>query len=376
MKYVRPAIKFIATQVLGFFIILNVVVWTICLGFSVYNLVTAGHVVAALKQSSHKARLPNYVEIKWASTHFAEFDSLGTNYFSYIGWRRTPFKGETITLVGPLSQRATVGTPDSSKPSVYFFGGSTMWGTGVNDANTIPSLVTQLGGFRSENFGESAWVAHQSLLLLVQLLQDGHRPNVVVFYDGVNEVLHQCRWETRSGGHAREAGIRSALAGTKAENIYGLQYMAQPLIALAGVISGRIALWTRNEAKHLDRLYSCHTDPAKARAVADRLIQDWEMARKLIEVHGGRFIGILQPVAHFSATRKDHIRLPDIQRKQYEAVYPLIRAKMAERRGLHDFTGVLDSDEYIYIDFCHLSPNGNRYVAQRLVEVLGGKSGG
>jgi hypothetical protein len=94
------------------------------------------------------------------------------------------------------------------------------------------------------------------------------------------------------------------------------------------------------------------------------------MARKLIEAHGGRFIGILQPVAHFSETRKDHIHLADIQRKQYEAVYPLIRTAMAGRPGLHDFTGILDRDEYIYIDFCHVSPNGNRLVAQKIVELL------
>jgi hypothetical protein len=375
MGTIRLALKLAASQAFGLFIVFNIVVWTICLGYSVYNLVTAGHALADLKKSAHKARLPNYAKIKWARTHFAEFDSLGAEYVSYIGWRRAPFKGETINIVGPLAQRATVGTPDPNKPSVYFFGGSTMWGTGTDDANTIPSLVTQLGGFRAENFGESAWVAHQSLVLLMQLLQDGHRPNVVVFYDGVNEVLHRCRWESRPRAHARESGVRAALAATKGENVYGLQYMAQPLIALAGVVAGRISLWTRNEAKHLDRLYNCRTDPSKAQKIADSLIQDWEMARKLVEAHGGRFIGVLQPVAHFSDTRKDHIRLPDIQRKQYEAVYPLVKEKMAGRPGFLDFTGVLDRPEYIYIDFCHLSPNGNRYVAQRLVEVLESRSG-
>jgi hypothetical protein len=219
MDYLRSAFKLAASQAFGVFIVLNVVIWTICLGYSLYNVATAGHALAALKKSAHKGRLPNYAAITWAGTHFAEFDALGANYVSYIGWRRTPFKGETINLVGPLAQRATVGPPDTAKPSVYLFGGSTMWGTGADDANTIPSLVTQLGGFRSENFGESAWVAHQSLLLLVQLLQDGHRPNVVVFYDGANEVLHNCRWETRPGAHAREDGIRAALAGTKGEDV-------------------------------------------------------------------------------------------------------------------------------------------------------------
>jgi hypothetical protein len=374
MDKVRSIARLVAAQAFGVFIVLNVVIWTICVGYSLYNLVTAGHAVAALKRNAHKGRLPNYANVGWARTHFAEFDALDAHYVSYIGWRRPPFKGETINIGGPHAQRASVGTPDKAKPPVYFFGGSTMWGTGADDANTIPSLVTQIGGFRAENYGESAWVAHQSLVLLMQLLQEGHRPGVVVFYDGANEVLHNCRGETRLGAHGREARIRDALAATRDENVYGLKYLLQPLAAVAGVVSGRIALWTRNEARHLRRLFDCSADPDKARAVADRLLQDWEMARKLTEAHGGKFIGILQPIAHFSATRKDHIRLAAIQRQQYEAVYPLIRARMAGRPGLYDLTTVLDRDEYIYIDFCHVSPNGNRLIAQKIVDLL--ESGG
>jgi hypothetical protein len=94
------------------------------------------------------------------------------------------------------------------------------------------------------------------------------------------------------------------------------------------------------------------------------------MARKLVEAHGGRFIGILQPVAYYSDTKLNHIRLTDNQKRQYQAVYPAIRQKMAGRQNLYDFTGVLDHPEYLYIDFCHLSPDGNRHVARKLVEVL------
>jgi hypothetical protein len=372
MNQIRSIVKLVAGQALAVFVVFNIVVWTICLGFTVYNVVvaTAGDSLRFLKTSDRKSRLPNYSAIPWARTHFAEFASLKGDYLSYIGWRRPLFKGETINIVGQFHQRATVGTTDATKPSIYFFGGSTMWGTGADDANTIPSLVSQIGGFRAENFGESAWVAHQSLTLLIQLLQDGRRPDVVVFYDGVNEVSHKCRSETGPRAHAREASIRAALASTRAENVYGLQYMAEPLVGVARVVSERIAVWTGSRGARTGGQFACHTDADRARRVADALIQDWEMARKLTEAHGGRFIGILQPVAHFSATRKDHIRLADIQRKQFEAVYPLIRARMAGRPGLHDLTGVLDRDEHIYIDFCHVSPNGNRYVAQRIVELL------
>ena len=62
--------------------------------------------------------------------------------------------------------------------------------------------------------------------------------------------------------------------------------------------------------------------------------------------------------------------MDDIQRKQYEVVYPLIKSKMTDQPGLYDFTDVLDKPEYIYIDFSHVSPNGNRYVAERILKTL------
>jgi hypothetical protein len=368
MDYVRSAIKVVAAQAFGLFIVFNVVVWTICLGFTVANLVGRGIQPPVLGRPAKMAALPNYAGVAWARTHFEEFAALSSRYISYIEWRREPFQGKTINLSGPYALRATVGAGDPSKPSVYFFGGSTMWGTGADDANTIPSLVTELGGYRAVNWGESAYTAHQSLVLLMQLLQEGHRPNVVVFYDGVNEVSHKCRAELTPTSHAREGQIRSALAASKSENVYGLSYIARPLIALAGVVSSRIALLTRGEGQ-----FVCHTDGARAQQIADNLIEDWDVARRLVESYGGKFIGVLQPVSYFSDTRLEHLKLSEVERKQFKTVYPLIRQRMQGRPGLFDLTGTLDRREYIYIDFCHLSPNGNRYVALKIVETLSGR---
>jgi hypothetical protein len=244
MNSLRAAAKLVAAQAFGVFIVLNVVVWTICLGFSIAGLVGRGVQPPALGRPARMAALPNYAGVDWARTHFEEFAALSTRYVSYIEWRRKPFKGKTVNLTGPYGQRVTVGGGEAGKPSVYFFGGSTMWGTGADDANTIPSLVTQLGGYRAQNWGESAYTAHQSLVLLIQLLQEGHRPDVVVFYDGVNDVAHKCRTELTPTSHSRERQIETALAATKAENAYGLSHMLKPLVAFAGVISSRIALVT------------------------------------------------------------------------------------------------------------------------------------
>ena len=52
----------------------------------------------------------------------------------------------------PQSEFAT-----AKSPLVVFLGGSTMWGTGVDDANTIPALFAKIaeGRYRAMNLGEA-----------------------------------------------------------------------------------------------------------------------------------------------------------------------------------------------------------------------------
>jgi hypothetical protein len=79
---------------------------------------------------------------------------------------------------------------------VFFFGGSTMWGTAQRDDHTIAAeasrrLQTLAGpGARIEvtNFGESGYVMTQEMIELMLALRAGNRPDVVVFYDGINDV--------------------------------------------------------------------------------------------------------------------------------------------------------------------------------------------
>jgi hypothetical protein len=104
------------------------------------------------------------------------------------------------------------------------------------------------------------------------------------------------------------------------------------------------------------------------------MIKDWELARRLVEWHGGKFIGLLQPVVHFSRTPVDHIEaraLIERLRPGYETVYPMLR-ETVERLGgdFHDLVSVLDGGDAVYTDFCHLTPNGNARVAERIAEIV------
>lgn len=306
-----------------------------------------------------RAAVPNYAGAEWVETHFRELNDLRTTYFSFVEWRRALFEGETINIVGPFHERLTPPAEAAKGGAVFFFGGSTVWGTGARDHETIPSFYGQVAGRPARNFGESGYIAHQSLEMLHWVLQEGERPAAVVFYNGVNEVEQRCRSGAGSFAHGQEGRMRALL-----EQQEGLILRAWTPLKL------RLAPKDGGDGDPFD----CDDDPAKALAVADALIDDWRLAKQAAEAEGIVFVAVLQPVVFFSDTiadkRADFGRGSDDQRRlQFEAVYPLIRERLAEVGGI-DLTGALDEQTLFYIDFCHLSPNGNERVARALTAAI------
>ena len=342
--------------------------WLGCLGFAA-NLLAASilHVEALLDKPSLDARahLPNYREVDWAQTHFREFAELVTVHRSYVGWRRLPYRGETITI-DQNGIRATYADPAANPTkTVAFFGGSTMWGSGAPDEHTIPSAFAKLyPDYSAINFAETAHTAHQNLNALVQVLAEGLRPDVVVFYNGSSEI-NKCRVGLDAFSTTDEPEIRDFLERQRV----GFQ--------------GNEAFWsifhpTRIFAERLARSFEarflgggerrdCNADPAKTETIARALLWDWLAAKRLVEGYGGRFVAALQPVAYFSRTRTDHIKIDRDLQAQYQAVYDGYDRLLPEFPALADnfldLRGAFDRDEYLYIDADHAGPNGNAIIA-------------
>jgi hypothetical protein len=255
--------------------------------------------------------------------------------------------------------------------TAYFFGGSTMWGQGSNDAGTIPSQFAALTGFRAENFGERGWIAQQSLVMLMQVLQEGHRPDLVVFYDGINEVYFKCVEGFRPGSDAMEKRVGVVLQ----QNAVPASFTAflAPALGARDRLAARL---TRAISEEPDFHRDCEADTKKAEWVADGLLRNWRMAKKLVESHGGKFAAFLQPVLMFSRTPYDHLGGRSFRRDfkslrpQYETVYPLLRQKVASSGEFHDLVPVLDGGAAVHVDILHISPRGNRRVAEKMGETV------
>lgn len=310
--------------------------------------------------------LPNYTDYPWARKHFVEFNSLSTTYYDFIGWRRNKFEGETINIDNFGYRRHSLSN-NSSASKIWLFGGSTIWGTGAKDSLTIPAYLERISNLPTFNYGESGYTAHQSLNLLMKAYLEGGKPDYIFFYDGVNDVSHKCRSELNFFSSEREAQIREKVLTGKDKPIYLWQVISPAIKILASFIHTNKLLKTK-------AFFDCDTNTEKASMIAEALIMDWTLAKNLAESRGAKFVPILQPVAYIgnpNLKQLDRVVKNKELEAQYISVYKEIKKQLKTKNITYlDYTKLFDGDTYIYIDFCHVSPNGNEIIAKNLSSYL------
>ena len=73
--------------------------------------------------------------------------------------------------------------------AVWMFGGSTTYGSGVSDCETVASALNDLDPANTYlNFGVESRVQNSEIEHLLLLLRKGYRPKAVLFLDGLNDI--------------------------------------------------------------------------------------------------------------------------------------------------------------------------------------------
>lgn len=144
-------------------------------------------------------------------------------YEPYTMWKRRPYRGN-YTTIDVLGQRKThFNSSNSNALQVWVFGGSTVWGVGAPDEETIPShlakLLNEEFGIDANvrNLGERGFVSTQEVIYLMRELQAGKRPDVVVFYDGVNDAAAVSLWPEFPGSHISYDTVRNRFEAINAD---------------------------------------------------------------------------------------------------------------------------------------------------------------
>jgi len=320
--------------------------------------------------------LPNYRDIEWAAQYSKDQTQVQTTYVDFTIWEFDALTTATINI-DEQGHRHTVIPKGAADDEVWMFGGSTTYGTGVDDAHTIPSLLASRLSVRAVNNGTDSYIARQNVNRLLREYEvrnsSGHGKRTIIFFDGINDIYTKCRVENPTLGSAYQNTIQSAMEdANRLENASPMQ-----LLWPAKTLFNKISLRLRSDsAQNPEDLYVCDNDADRADRVARALVGDWSAAQSIAEANGDSFVAFLQPFLLLSNTRADHLfsrnsPFSEELLEQFNTVYPLIRSRAtADGVQFHDLTHVLDHDEFIYIDLFHVSPNGNEYLAQAMAKVL------
>ncbi len=107
--------------------------------------------------------------------------------------------------------------PEAARLNVFVFGGSTAFGYGVADDETIASALQERLAARGAprpaacyNFARGGYFSTQERILFEQLVAEGQTPDVAVFVDGLNEFAFEQPWLAQSLHNVLAAPVRSA----------------------------------------------------------------------------------------------------------------------------------------------------------------------
>jgi lysophospholipase L1-like esterase len=322
----------------------------------------------------------------WPVVHYRELERLRERWQPYVYFRQKPFRGETITI-GRDGLRSTWQAsmqPESRDPrrsvKILTLGGSSLWGFGARDDQTIPSLLARTlheKGWRVElkNLAEIGYVSTQEVIALASQLQAGYRPDVVIFYDGVND--------TTSALLQGEPGVTTNEINRVHEfNI--LQSPARLATAFAVKLikdSGSYRFAQTVRRRLVGEATQAQIEPAAAKVpdVPEGILQTYEanvaLVKALARSFGFRPLFFWQPTVFTKAKlvaveREEALRFAWAEAYMTD-VYGLIKSspQLKSEAAFHDLSTVFDDTQGLaFIDYCHTTEAANAQIASAMSE--------
>ena len=362
----------------GFLILLNFLIITGWETRRFLNYIKKDVFKMKTEQVDPRALLPNYKNITWAKDYFNDFNKLkANNYKSYIGWRQTAFESKYINIDSAGNRI----TPQNNQVSdsvlkVLFLGGSTIWGTGAPDNGTIPAYFSNSeNNYYVKNYGESGYRAMQSYIYLLLKFNSGVKTDWVVTYDGVNEAF---------GFLDDNDGVSTVVENKLKMKLKQKKEMPKFITDLTyrhfflGPINNSI---TRFKNKKLvKKKKSVILTPQRTDIVAKAMLDSWLEMMILSGRNGAQFLAILQPNAAVGKSNIDYLKFDEYQgllMSTYDQLYKRVRKLLKEDKKYKelsnhvlDLTNSFDGEEKYYIDWCHVTPNGNQVIANQIMEKI------
>jgi lysophospholipase L1-like esterase len=304
-------------------------------------------------------------------------------YFPFRIWGVSEWHGKFMnndaTTYGAVRRTTNATNPACGKQpptAIWIFGGSTVYGTHIRDSDTMPSLLSRQLNADSlcvevTNFGVEGYVSNQELLLLIEQLKAGHRPDIVVLYDGYNDAYLGTVLPGDPNSHLGIKSIRARLEGSIAGRLDFLKQSATWQAATTLTKGLRRTRPTRNSG----------VEPA---AQVQAILNNYEENLRIITALAGGYnfkvYAFWQPALAYGRKPlldyEQRLKI-NVANGAYDSSNAItLMYEEAERRarrsGNFVFLGNIfdDVQQPLYLDSVHLNVIGNSLVTQVIASYI------
>lgn len=295
----------------------------------------------------------------------------------YLHYRFKPQQGKYNTIFeNGLRKTSNPSLKDSATAiKIFCFGGSTMYSSGARDEHTIPSELSGIihknfpdQNIELTNFGCHGYTrASENIQLLRELVQK-NIPDIVIFYDGVNEVI--------SAHQNNAAGLPTNAYNRKKE--FKVTHSYKKRIQLMVYASNLYRFITT-----MQRKISSGSPYIKLNARSDGLSEDIantyigyvKLSKSLENTYGFKVYNFMQPQIYSKKNRSETEQRYYEDQQYYENLYTLSYDRvrqdslMIQDDTFIDISNVFDHvEETVYFDFCHTGEYGNLLVAKAMFD--------
>lgn len=325
-----------------------------------------------------RANADCYPDEPWVKEYYQEFTSSNSaTWQPYVYWSRKPFSGEYINIdkegIRKTSFKLHPFIPGSPPTKIFFFGGSSMWGSGVRDAYTIPSLTgnnlsRKAYNTQISNFGESGFVSTQELIRLMIELRKGNIPDIAVFYHGANDIF-SCL-QSGVAGIPQNEDNRNKEFNTLKEKKKSFLVFLQSLSNLSTIKFVNVK-FGRKQMKFVDR------DEDESNLLAGKTVllynENIRIINALAKQYGFQALFYWQPLIFdkpgLTAYEAGEIKkVKALQSFSGKVQNELFSGNIKFENIRFDNISIIfkQVDQAVFIDWCHTGEFGNEVIAQRI----------
>ncbi len=337
-----------------------------------------------------------YHNADWPKGYYKEDKaSSALAWTSYVYWRRKPFHGQYINVdadgIRKTWQPAAGQGAAGRRPKIFFFGGSTMWGTGARDDYTIASIFAKRLSSKGiqacvTNYADLGYVSTQEMVALIRELQKGNIPDLVIFYDGANDTYSAFQQPgvglpQNEYNRVKEFNASKHIAALFPDNLSTIRFFQRNLRRLGvGTRADQSASLRPADLSGLSK----SQQEAVAKGVLGIYGKNIEMVQALAKRYSFKTLFYWQPTIYQKAQLSAYEARERQKHSDMQPFFDLTYGSLKQQAitsdaasGFHDLSRLFaDKAEPLFVDWCHLGETGNAYVADQIaadaLPILGG----